>query len=463
MGGSAAEREEPPSPYPRPVTEPIDAPEPGGEPDPEPAVVPSRVGILRPLRHRDFRLLWTGQTISFIGDGIYAVAIAWQVYELTDNDPAALALVGIAWTLPVVLLSLGAGVLADRFDRRRLLIGADLLRLVAIGTIGALSLADSLTMAWVVGLVVVFGVGQAMFNPSLTAIVPTIVPEDLLVEANSLGQVVRPIAFTLMGPLLAGVIIGVAGVGWAFIADAVTFAVSAVAVAMIRTRPSAGAPLERTTSAWAEAKEGMAYVRDQRWILIALLAATVSLLCVWGPWEALVPYVVRVDLEGSAADLGLVFAAGGVGSVLVALTLGQRGTLPRKPITLLYLAWALGMSMTAGFGLVTTVWQAAAVAFVSESSITVLVILWYTLLQRLVPSELLGRVASLDWLVSAAGVPLSFAIVGPVASVIGVDATLIAAGLLGGGLGLAFMFLPGARTPERDGSLAAANRSPTAS
>jgi MFS family permease len=427
------------------------------------AVIRSRWGILRPLRHRDFRLLWTGQTVSFVGDGIYAVAIAWQVYELTDDDPTALALVGIAWTLPVVLLSLGVGVLADRFDRRRLLIGADLLRLFAIGGIGVLSLAGTLTMPWVLGLVVVFGIGQAVFHPSLTSLVPTIVPGSLLVEANSLAQFVRPVALTLIGPLLGGLIISAAGVGWAFIADAATFAVSAVAVVMIRTRPARPGAQERTTSAWTEAKEGLAYVRDQRWILIALLAATVSLLCVWGPWEALVPYIVRVDLEGSAADLGIIFAAGGVSSVLVALTLGQRGTLPRKPITVLYLAWGLGMLMTAGFGVVTTVWQAAAVAFVSEGSITVLVILWYTLLQRLVPSELLGRVSSLDWLVSAAGVPLSFAIVGPVAGAIGVDATLIGAGLLGGAISVAFMFVRGARDPERDGSLEATDRSSAAS
>jgi MFS family permease len=446
-------------PYPRAVNEPDR--DSNGKGDQ--AVVRSRWGILRPLRHRDFRLLWTGQVVSFVGDGIYAVAIAWQVYELTDDDPAALALVGIAWTLPVVLLSLGVGVLADRFDRRRLLIGADLLRLFAIGGIGFLSLAGSLTMPWVIGLVVVFGIGQAVFHPSLTSLVPTIVPGSLLVEANSLAQFVRPVALTLLGPLLGGMIITVAGVGWAFIADAATFAVSAVAVAMIRTRPAHPGAQERTTSAWTEAKEGLAYVRDQRWILIALLAATVSLLCVWGPWEALVPYIVRVDLDGSAADLGLIFAAGGVSSVLVAVTLGQRGTLPRKPITVLYLAWGLGMLMTAGFGVVTTVWQAAAVAFVSEGSITVLIIVWYTLLQRLVPTELLGRVSSLDWLVSAAGVPVSFAIVGPVAGAIGVDATLIGAGLLGGFISVAFMFVRGARDPERDGSLEAADRSSSAS
>jgi hypothetical protein len=120
----------------------------------------------------------------------------------------------------------------------------------------------------------------------------------------------------------------------------------------------------------------------------------------------------------------------------------------------MYLAWALGMFGTAGFGLVTAVWQAMLVAFVTEASITFLVVLWVTLVQRLVPDRLLGRVFALDWMISTGGVPLSFAITGPAAEAIGHDATLIAAGLIGGAVTLVFMFVRGARGPERDGSLA---------
>jgi Transmembrane secretion effector len=167
----------------------------------------------------------------------------------------------------------------------------------------------------------------------------------------------------------------------------------------------------------------------------------------------LVPFVVRNDLNGSAAALGLVYGAGGVGAVTAAIVLGQRGRIPRRAVTVLYVAWTIGMVATAGFGVVTSVWQAMLVALVAETSITILIVIWYTLLQRLVPSHLLGRVSSLDWMISIAGVPLSFAIVGPAADAFGVDATLIAAGVLGGALTLAFMFYPGARAPERDGSL----------
>jgi predicted outer membrane lipoprotein len=205
----------------------------------------------------------------------------------------------------------------------------------------------------------------------------------------------------------------------------------------------------------ADVVEGLRYVRSQRWILLSLLAAVVSLLCVWGPWETLVPFVVTDEqqLGGSGFDLALVFGAGGVASLLVGLIMAQRGTLPRRPLTVMYLAWSLGMLMTTGFGLVTALWQAMAISFVAEGSIALLVVVWYTLLQRLVPSDLLGRVVSLDWMITIAGLPLSFLIVGPSAGMFGADAVLIVAGILGAAATLTFMFVPGARGPERDGRL----------
>ncbi len=410
-----------------------------------------RIGILRPLRVRDFALLWAGLAVSFVGDGVYLVAIAWQTYDLS-NSPSALAAVGVAWSLPQAVLLLASGVLSDRLDRRHLMIAGDVIRGVAIGTIGALSISGSLTMTSLVVLVVVFGAGQAIFSPAYSSIVPQVVPEDLLVQANSLGQFVRPVAWTLIGPLVGGALVASLGAGWAFVTDAATFAFSAVMIGLMRSRPRPRGDEERTTP-WADLKEGFRYVRGRPWLWVAMVAATVSLLATWGPWEVLVPYVVRNDLGGSAAALGLVFGAGGVGSVTVALVMGQRGRLPQRAVTMLYATWAVGMLMTAGFGIVSEVWQAMAVAFVSESCITALIVIWMTLLQRLVPSKLLGRVASLDWMISSAGVPLSFAIVGPAAAAFGVDATLIVAGVAGALVTVAFMFYPGAREPERDGSL----------
>src|SRR3712207_718473 len=129
--------------------------------------------MLAALRHRDFRRLWAGQAVSLVGDGIYLVAIAWIVYDIS-NDPSALAVVGFAWTVPQVSGLLLAGVLSDRFERRRLLVIADLVRFVAIGALAALALADEAELWHVVVLVVFYGLGQALFQPAFTAIVPEV-------------------------------------------------------------------------------------------------------------------------------------------------------------------------------------------------------------------------------------------------------------------------------------------------
>ena len=131
--------------------------------------------MLRPLRDRDFRLLWAGMTVSLLGDGVYLVAVAWQAYDVS-NSPAALAVTGIAWTLPTVLLLPFGGTLSDRIGRRPLMITADLLRAAAVGVISVLSLSGHLEIWHLVVLSAMFGVGEALFGPSFTAIVPEILP-----------------------------------------------------------------------------------------------------------------------------------------------------------------------------------------------------------------------------------------------------------------------------------------------
>ena len=420
----------------------------------QPTPFRDRIEILKPLAVRDFAFLWTGMTVSMIGDGIYLVSIAWEVLAI-ENRPGALALVGVAWSLPQVVLVLASGALSDRLERRHLMIAGDAIRLVAIGTLGVLSITDQLnSIPIILGLVTVYGAGQAVFQPAFSSITPTIVPADLLVQANSLAQLVRPFAMTLVGPLVGGVLISVGGdrAGLAFLVDAATFAFSAAMILSMRTRRAPRDEQEQASFV-GDVAEGLRYVREQRWLLIAMVAATVSLLAVWGPWETLVPVVVKNDLRGKAWALGLVFGAGGFGAVVAAAVFGQRGALPRKPLTAMYLAWALGMFGTAGFGIVTGLWQAMGVALITEASITYLVVVWVTLVQRLVPDRLLGRVFALDWMISTMGVPLSFAITGPTAEAIGHDATLIWAGAIGGAITIAFMFVKGARDPERDGSL----------
>src|SRR5439155_17223273 len=166
--------------------------------------------------------MWAGMTVSLFGDGIFLVAMAWQVYALSDA-PTALSLVGIAMTIPhIALLPLG-GAISDRFDRRVVMLCADAVRGVAVGMIAGLSLTGTLTLTHMVVLVAAYGAGTAFFGPAFDAIVTEVLPPEDLAQANSLDQVIRPVALRLVGPAAGGLLIGALGVGSAFAIDALSF------------------------------------------------------------------------------------------------------------------------------------------------------------------------------------------------------------------------------------------------
>jgi DHA3 family tetracycline resistance protein-like MFS transporter len=406
-----------------------------------------RIRILTPLRHRDFRYLWVGMTASLLGDGIFYVALAWQAYELS-NTPSALSTIGVAMTVPHVVFLLAGGVVSDRFDRRRVMMAADALRALAVGVMGMLALTGGLQLWHMLVLAGVFGAGTAFFGPAFDAIVPGLVPDDELGRANSLDQLVRPAALRMLGPALGGLIVAAGSAGTAFIVDAGTFAISIGCVALMhRTGPSKEDADHG--SVIGDIREGFAYVRSQVWLWGTFLAATLGYLIFWGPSEVLLPFVVRNEMSGSAADLGLIFAIGGIGAMSSAVIMGNRH-MPRRNMTFIYVVWTLSTLAIAGYGFAHLPWQAMAACFAFNALEGAGTIVWATTKGRLVPGRLLGRVSSFDWFISIALVPISYAFTGPVAGALGAQRTLVGAGLIGGTVTLAFLFLPGMRDVERD-------------
>jgi len=410
----------------------------------------SRVRLLDPLRNRDFRLLWSGMCVSLVGDGVFLVAMAWQVYQLS-NAPTALASVGIAMTVPTIAFLLVGGAVSDRLDRRTVMIAADVVRAIAVGAIAALSLTGALELWHMVAFVAMYGVGAAFFAPAFDAIVPDVLPESQLAQANSLDHFVRPLALRLAGPALGGVVIGAVGVGWAFALDAASFGASAAAVLAMSPLRRSVAP--QGGSLLGEIAAGFGYVRSHVWLWGTFVSAAVAYLLFMGPVEVLVPFVVKNDLHAGAADLGVVFAAGGLGSVGCAVVMGHRG-LPRRDITFMYIAWTLATVAVAGYGLASSVWQLMLASLAFNALETAGTIVWATAKQHHVPPELLGRVSSFDWLISIGLMPLSFALTGPVSAAVGAQATLIGAGVLGAVVTFAALLLPGMRVIE--GRIAAA-------
>jgi len=412
--------------------------------------------VVQPLRRRDFALLAGGSVVSLFGDGFFYLALTWQVYAIS-NVPTALSFVGLAWTLPSVLFLLIGGAYSDRHDRRRLMISADVLRAAAIGGMAILSWAGVIELWHIAALIAFVGVGNAFFYPASTAIVPDLLPSDELPAANALAGMYRPLTVRLIGPAIAGLVVGVAGPAPAFAIDGLSFLVSAVAVGAIRTRPAprpavAAASLRQTL---ADVGEGLRFARATPWIWATLLSAMFSLLVFMGPVEVLLPYLIKNRLELGPESFGAIFAVGGVGSIAMSVAIGAFG-LPRRRITAMYLSWTIGIALPALFGVMTALWQAMLVSFVLQGSLELGQVIWTTLLQQHVPRELLGRVSSLDWLVSTGLVPVSFALTGPIAAALGPETTIIVASLLGAAIINALLFWPGVRDLERAPSAGAA-------
>jgi DHA3 family tetracycline resistance protein-like MFS transporter len=405
--------------------------------------------MLTPLRTRDYRLLVFAAVVSLLGDGFYFIALAWQVYDIS-NVPTALSIVGAAGTIPVVALMLISGALSDRFDRRKLMIGADLLRALAIGVMAVLSIAGVIELWHIIVLVLFVGAGQAFFNPASTALLPDLLTEQHLPGANAFSALYRPMVQNLIGPALAGFVVAGVGPGSAFGIDAVSFLASAAAVSAIRTRPIQRASEDHGPRRIVnDVREGLRYVRSQTWIWATLVSAMLSLLVFLGPMDVLMPYLVKNRLSLGPESLGAIFAAGGVGSMLMALVVGTIGQ-PKHRVTVMFGSWSLGVLLIAVYGLMTSLWQALVASFVMSAAFEFGQVIWTTMLQQRVPRELLGRVSSLDWLVSTGLVPISFALTGPAAGIFGAEATIVGAALIGAVLMVLLLFYPGVRDPERE-------------
>src|SRR4051794_33112234 len=234
----------------------------------------SRHGLLAPLRERDFRLLWGGMCVSLLGDGVFLVALAWQVYELSDG-PTAMGIVGIAMTVPTIAFLLVGGALSDRLNRRHLMLAADGARMLATAALGGLSLTGTLEIWHVAALVAVYGTGQAFFAPAFDALVPDLIPEHQLAQANALDQLVRPIALRMLGPAIGGALIGVAGSQAAFALDAISFAVCAGALLLMRPPAVTRDPVH-ARSVLGDLRDGWRFVRARRWLWVTFAGAAVA-------------------------------------------------------------------------------------------------------------------------------------------------------------------------------------------
>jgi MFS family permease len=386
------------------------------------------MALFRALSHRPFALLWSGQTISRLGDSLYTIALAWWVLEKTGSA-AAMGIVLVCSQVPTLLFLLVGGVVVDRLPRLRLMLASDLLSGIVVGLVAFLAFQQWLALWHIFVMSALFGFAQAFFYPAYRAVIPDIVAADGLPSANSL-RTISGQATQIIGPGIGAAIVALGGTSLAFALDGASFLISAACIVAIPQIPLRSSPGGEKSSALQDVRKGFSAVLESPWLWVTLAVAAVSTLFLTGPSEAALPLLVKQRFGTNVSIYALLTTLSAVGSILAAIWLGRFKRLRhRGPLS--YGAWILVGLMVLALGLPVGVAGASLAMFMQGTAQAALGLAWFSTLQEFVPPNLQGRVASIDLLVSDALTPVGFALAGLAADQLGAPLVFVLGGAIG--------------------------------
>ena len=397
------------------------------------------LAVFRALSLRSFALLWSGQTISSFGDSLFTIALAWWVLQKTGSA-TAMGIVLVCSTLPMLAFLLIGGVAVDRLPRLRLMLGSDLLGGIVVLVIALLAYQQTLALWEVFVMSALFGVAQAFFYPAYAAIIPDLVPLETLPSANSLRSVSLQVA-QIVGPGVAALIITFGGVSLAFALDGLSFLISAACLMAISQAPTPKPQLaeaqeaqeaqeEQEGSVLRDVREGIGVVLASPWLWLTLVIACVSTIFLSGPDEAVTPLLVKQRFGAQVGVYALFTTLLALGSILAALWLGRFKRLRRRG-WLTYGAWMTLGLMLMVTGLPIPLAAVSVAFFIQGVALTTLGLAWVNSLQEFVPANQLGRVNSIDLLVSSGLTPVGYALAGVAADHFGAPLVFIVGGATG--------------------------------
>jgi MFS family permease len=383
--------------------------------------------LLQPLRERDYRFVFVGETVSVVGDQFHFVALAWLILGLTGSG-LALGTVLMAAAIPRAVLMLVGGATTDRVAPRAVVLVSNGIRAVVVSAVAILVLGGAVEVWQLVILGVVFGAVEAFFYPALNALLPLLVSSARLPAANGLFEAARQLG-SLAGPAIAGVVVAAGGTGVAFAIDALSFVVAFVAIAFVRggrrrqaltDGAEAGAPgtVEQDAAGPSTApslvgsiREGLAYaLGDPAIRMLVVLIASFNL-AFTGSIAVGLPWLASQRFDGGAAAFGVMAAGFGAGALVGAVLAGSLARPARMGTVALGIAFGMGTALALfGFAPNAAVATLISVAIgLGAGYVNVTVIAW---LQARTDPTMLGRVMSLVMLGSVGLGPLSLALAG---------------------------------------------------
>ncbi len=395
------------------------------------AATARRGATFRALHSRRFAWVWSGQTISQLGNGAYLTALAWAALQLTGSATAVGALL-IASTIPSLVFVLVGGVAADRYSRRRIMLLSDAGRALTLGVVAVLGLLGLLHLWHLLTLAVIFGFVRGFFSPAYQAVIPELVETDALASANGLTGLSQQIG-GLIGPGLAAWLIAVASANWAFAFDALTFVVAALCVLPAGaldsptpalaasddepdTRPHTAAPARQRglRGVLAESRDGLTYILASGWLMATIVLPFFANPMLTASESVALPKLVK-DVWGRGAWLfglsGSIFAVGAIIGMLVY----TRVRPTRRGVTCFIMGAIAGVAQLAYALPISRAMEpviVGGVALVLGFTLSAFNLIWLTTVQELVPRDKLGRVFALDQLGSLALIPVGYAVAG---------------------------------------------------
>lgn len=374
------------------------------------------------LAEKNFALFWFSILVSSIGSQLTTVAVAWQVYEMTDS-PVQLGLVGFFRGVPLIAFALTGGWLADRVERRRLLIAAQALGLVLSLTLGLLTDAGAVQVWHIYAILFAESALMSFDNPTRYALIPSLVKPEHLTTGFALSVTLRQTAF-LAGPFIAGTIIAFRGVVWCYYLDAASFLAAIICLRLLKIRV---APQAKREPALKSMMQGLAFIRKNRVVLgLLVMDASVSF---FGAYRGLMPIFARDILGVGPSGLGALLGAPAIGALAgsgVAMMMGDPKRKARLivAITLLYAAALVAFALSRSFTIsLATCFVLGALDAVGET-------LRMTVIQLATPDELRGRVQAVAFVFLIGGPFIGQAEIGFVASFMGAPGALVLGGVI---------------------------------
>jgi MFS family permease len=399
---------------------------------------------LRALRHRNFQLFFSGQLISLIGTWMQSMAQAWLVYRLTGSS-LLLGSVGFASQFPVFLVAPLGGIVADRHNRQRVVIGTQIASMILALILALLTLTGRVQVWHIFVLAALLGVVNAFDIPGRQAFLVDMVGKEDLMNAIALNSSMFNGA-RIIGPAIAGILVAKIGEGWCFFANGISYIAVIVGLMLMRVqRPARRAP---AASPWAHIIEGFRFVQGTAPIrAILLLLGLVSLVAM--PYTILMPIFADKILHGGVRGLGILMGATGVGALLGALTLASRSGVQGLGKWVAYSCGGFGVSLIL-FSLSRNFWLSAALLLPVGFGMMLQMSSSNTLIQAMVPDHLRGRVMAVYSMMFMGMAPFGALLGGALADRLGAPLTVsMGAVACVGGAALFGLQLPKIRVEAR--------------